>query len=246
MTIEFRELRTAAELAQMPALESRVWGDAQRVGRGQHARRHDQRRWHGDRCVRRRSSGRLGVRLRDQPARRAPLALPGRRPRLPAHAASAIALKHQQREWCLANGRTPMRWTFDPLQLGNAHLNLRSLGAIGVRYHAEPVRTDGRHQRRPAQRSGGGRVGPRRPTVPRARNRSRSPFRRSPPTRSPRPAPAALHARVALRDALVPLFADGWRGDRRRPRRPHLHASVADLWLSVGRSRPRRVRERPC
>src|SRR6185295_12080094 len=47
-----------------------------------------------------------------------------------------VALKYQQRDWCLANGRTAMRWTFDPLQLGNAHLNLRSLGAVGVQYHA--------------------------------------------------------------------------------------------------------------
>ena len=48
-----------------------------------------------------------------------------------------VALKHRQREWCLANGRTAMRWTFDPLQLGNAHLNLRSLGAVGVQYHPD-------------------------------------------------------------------------------------------------------------
>jgi predicted GNAT superfamily acetyltransferase len=44
-------------------------------------------------------------------------------------------LKHRQRAWCLEHGRTAMRWTFDPLQLANAHLNLRKLGAVGVSYH---------------------------------------------------------------------------------------------------------------
>ena len=49
----------------------------------------------------------------------------------------AVELKRRQRDWCLANGRTAMRWTFDPLQLGNAHLNLRSLRAIAVQYHVD-------------------------------------------------------------------------------------------------------------
>lgn len=45
------------------------------------------------------------------------------------------ALKYQQRDWCLRNGYTVMRWTFDPLQFVNAHLNLVALGAIGIAYH---------------------------------------------------------------------------------------------------------------
>jgi predicted GNAT superfamily acetyltransferase len=44
-------------------------------------------------------------------------------------------LKHEQATWCLANGYTSMRWTFDPLQLTNAHLNLNKLGALGIAYH---------------------------------------------------------------------------------------------------------------
>jgi predicted GNAT superfamily acetyltransferase len=44
-------------------------------------------------------------------------------------------LKLRQRDWCLAHQVTAMRWTFDPLQLNNAHLNLCRLGAIGVTYH---------------------------------------------------------------------------------------------------------------
>ena len=48
-----------------------------------------------------------------------------------------VQLKHRQRDWCLANGYTTMRWTYDPLQLANAHLNLRVLGAVGISYHVD-------------------------------------------------------------------------------------------------------------
>ena len=134
MTIEFRELRTAAELAPMPLLESRVWGghgelvavnmlvatiseggmaigafDGDRlVGSVYGFATHQSHVLH---------SHYLAV---DPDYRRTGL---------------GVALKHHQREWCLKNGRTVMRWTYDPLQLGNAHLNLRSLNAVGVRYH---------------------------------------------------------------------------------------------------------------
>jgi chorismate synthase len=120
-----------------------------------------------------------------------------------------VALKHQQRDWCLANGRTAMRWTFDPLQLGNAHLNLRSLGAIGARYHANlygPM--GGINGGLPSDRLvvEWDLVGER--------------FTGTETTEVAVPAvtadeiataaPAALRARVGLRDALQPLFADSW------------------------------------
>ena len=47
----------------------------------------------------------------------------------------AVELKHRQRAWCLEQGYTHMRWTYDPLQLANGHLNLHVLGAVGVHYH---------------------------------------------------------------------------------------------------------------
>lgn len=47
----------------------------------------------------------------------------------------AVELKQRQRAWCLEHGYTSMRWTYDPLQVANAHLNLRVLGAVGVHYH---------------------------------------------------------------------------------------------------------------
>ena len=39
-------------------------------------------------------------------------------------------LKRFQREWCLEHGIQHVRWTFDPLLLVNAHLNVHRLGAV--------------------------------------------------------------------------------------------------------------------
>lgn len=44
-------------------------------------------------------------------------------------------IKRVQAEWCLQHGYRSMRWTYDPLQFVNAHLNLNKLGALGVSYH---------------------------------------------------------------------------------------------------------------
>ncbi|HVU10786.1 MAG TPA: GNAT family N-acetyltransferase [Phototrophicaceae bacterium] len=45
-------------------------------------------------------------------------------------------LKQSQRQWALANGFEEMRWTFDPLQRGNANFNLHRLGAtLAPEYH---------------------------------------------------------------------------------------------------------------
>lgn len=43
-------------------------------------------------------------------------------------------LKLAQREDALARGIDRMEWTFDPLEIKNAHLNIARLGAIGRRY----------------------------------------------------------------------------------------------------------------
>ncbi len=48
-----------------------------------------------------------------------------------------LELKRRQRQWALDNGFTQMRWTFDPLQAGNAHFNLSLLGARADRYHVD-------------------------------------------------------------------------------------------------------------
>jgi predicted GNAT superfamily acetyltransferase len=46
-----------------------------------------------------------------------------------------FGLKQFQRKWALENGYQEIGWTFDPLQRGNANLNLHVLGAITNTYH---------------------------------------------------------------------------------------------------------------
>jgi predicted GNAT superfamily acetyltransferase len=136
MTVEFRELRTAAELAPMPALEARVWGaDGERVAVNMLVATVNEGgvaigAFDGDRMV----GSVYGFATHESHV-------------LHSHYLAVdpdyrgqglgVALKHRQRDWCLANGRTAMRWTYDPLQLGNAHLNLRSLRAMGVGYYVD-------------------------------------------------------------------------------------------------------------
>jgi chorismate synthase len=45
-------------------------------------------------------------------------------------------LKWFQRDWCLAHGINRVQWTYDPLRVANAHLNLNKLGAnVATHYH---------------------------------------------------------------------------------------------------------------
>ncbi|NWF69971.1 MAG: GNAT family N-acetyltransferase [Chloroflexi bacterium] len=44
-------------------------------------------------------------------------------------------LKQRQRAWALEQGYEIIRWTFDPLQRGNAHFNIALLGATVSVYH---------------------------------------------------------------------------------------------------------------
>lgn len=44
-------------------------------------------------------------------------------------------LKQIQRKWALENGYKQIRWTFDPLQRGNANFNMAILGATANIYH---------------------------------------------------------------------------------------------------------------
>lgn len=46
-----------------------------------------------------------------------------------------LQLKMAQRKWALGHGYALIAWTFDPLQRGNAHFNLRLLGAQTYLYH---------------------------------------------------------------------------------------------------------------
>lgn len=208
MTIEFRELRTAVELAQMPVLERKVWGAGDLVAvnllvatiseGGMAIGAFD-----GERLV-----GSVYGFATDQPhvLHSHYLAVdPEYRGR-----GLAVALKHEQRRWCLERGRTLMRWTFDPLQLGNAHLNLRSLRAAAVQYHIDLYGPMGGINGSLAsdrllvewdlidERVDGAEsidVGV--PAVSAEQIASASDH--------------AVEARLAVREAMVPLLADGWR-----------------------------------
>lgn len=46
-------------------------------------------------------------------------------------------LKWYQRDWCLARGIRLVRWTFDPLRLPNASLNIATLGAVCRTYYPD-------------------------------------------------------------------------------------------------------------
>lgn len=46
-------------------------------------------------------------------------------------------LKWGQRQWALERGYHKIGWTYDPLQRGNAHFNLRRLGAWAQHYHVD-------------------------------------------------------------------------------------------------------------
>jgi predicted GNAT superfamily acetyltransferase len=58
---------------------------------------------------------------------------------LPEHRNAGLGrrLKLAQREDALARGFDLMEWTFDPLEIKNAHLNIARLGAIVRRYQAD-------------------------------------------------------------------------------------------------------------
>lgn len=120
------------------------------------------------------------------------------------------ALKRRQAAWCVDNGVTAMRWTYDPLQLTNAHLNLNKLGALGVTYHVNHYGAlGGINGSLPSDRL----------TVQWELERPRPAFAETfvldVPAVSPEEiassAPEALHARLAVRDAMEPHLAVGWR-----------------------------------
>jgi predicted GNAT superfamily acetyltransferase len=48
-----------------------------------------------------------------------------------------LLLKKRQRELVLNDGMDLVKWTFDPLQAGNAYFNIRKLGATAREYHRD-------------------------------------------------------------------------------------------------------------
>lgn len=121
----------------------------------------------------------------------------------------AVELKQRQRSWCLDHDITAMRWTFDPLQLANAHLNLHVLGAVGVSYHANHYGTlGGINGSLPSDR-----LTVRWDLTPSASRPSAELVVDVPPCTADDivgSTEAALSARFVLRDRLAPRLGDGW------------------------------------
>lgn len=212
--IVIRELVTADELNTLPAFEQRIWQGANEVVSG-------------NLLVAVVSEG--GVALGAYDGDRivgAAFGFPTRDPSIlhshymavdPAYRRRGLAvdLKQRQRAWCLEHGYTTMRWTFDPLQLANAHLNLRVLGAEGTSYHVDHYGAlGGINGGLPSDRL----------TVtwdlrsPRGGHAAAAqPGERFVDVATlaadaiERAAGEAIAARLALRDALAPLLGEGWR-----------------------------------
>ena len=207
--VELRVLRTAEELSALPPFERSIWGgdddcvsvnmlvaclEEGGVAIGAFA---------GERIV----GSAFGVRTFEERVLHSHyLAV------APDHRRSGLGerLKHAQARWCLDNGVTAMRWTFDPLQLANAHLNLNKLGAIGVTYHVNHYGTmGGINGGLPSDRlTVQWELAPANPPV------FAETFVMTVPAVTPEQiavgAPEAMHARLVLREAMAPHLADGW------------------------------------
>jgi predicted GNAT superfamily acetyltransferase len=208
VTIEFRVLTTAEEVSALPEFEAFIWGgDDDRVSVNMLMA-----------CI---TEGGLALgAFANGHIVASAFGFPTRDPRVlhshymavhPDYRGSGLGeqMKRTQAEWCLANGYTAMRWTFDPLQLTNAHLNLNKLGALGVTYHVNHYGAlGGINGSLPSDRL----------TVMWQFDRARPEFTESfvldvPPVTPAQIAasePEAFTARIAVRDAMAPHLADGW------------------------------------
>jgi predicted GNAT superfamily acetyltransferase len=93
--------------------------------------------------------GLLGTNIRDnndRPAMANLLIASKRMVVLPEYRGLGIGeqLKRAQRTLAIKQGIRLVTWTFDPLRVANAHLNLRKLGAVGQKYHENLYGTEER------------------------------------------------------------------------------------------------------
>lgn len=209
MTVEFRVLRAADELAVMPEFEARIWGgNDDRVSVNMLVACIEE----GGVAIGAFDDGRMigsvfGFRTHEAEVLHSHYMAVDPQYR---RGGFGEQLKRRQAEWCLANGVTSMRWTFDPLQLTNAHLNLNKLGALGITYHINHYGAlGGINGSLPSDRLTvqWDMVGER-PTFAEY-------FGLDVPAVSPEQiassAAEATHARMAVREAMAPHLADGWR-----------------------------------
>lgn len=209
MTIEFRVLRAADELSVMPEFEARIWGgDDDRVSVNMLVACIEE----GGVAIGAFDDGRMigsvfGFRTHEADVLHSHYMAVDPQYR---RGGFGEQLKRRQAEWCLANGVTSMRWTFDPLQVTNAHLNLNKLGALGITYHINHYGAlGGINGSLPSDRLTvqWNLVGER-PTFTEYFTLDVPPVS---PEQIASSAPEAFHARLAVREAMAPHLADGWR-----------------------------------
>ena len=206
--LQFRVLTTASELAVMPVFEDFIWGgDDERVsvnvlvavvGEGGLANA----AFDGDEVV----ATAFAFPTREQGVLHSHYMAVH-----PAYRGVGLGerMKREQATWCGLHGYHAMRWTFDPMQLTNAHLNINKLGALGVQYHVDlygPL--GGINGSLPSDRL----------TVQWEMVAARPSFVESVVLTVPPVTPAqiaasaseAVAARMAIRDEMAPHLADGW------------------------------------
>ena len=208
MTVELRVLRSADELAVLPLFEARIWGgDDDRVSVNMLVACIEEGgmaigAFDDDRIV----GSVFGFRTFD------PRVLHSHYMAVdPDYRRHGLGeqLKRRQGKWCVDNGIAAVRWTFDPLQLANAHLNLNKLGALGITYHVNHYGAlGGINGSLPSDRL----------TVQWELEQPRPQFDEqfdlqvplASPEQIAESAPEAMHARLTVRDAMAPHLADGW------------------------------------
>jgi predicted GNAT superfamily acetyltransferase len=134
--VEFRDLVTAADLAVLPPFEHRIWGSG---GDAVSVNMLVATIVEGGMAIGAFVGGQIVGAVYGFPTHE-PDALHSHYLAVdPQHRRSGlgIELKLRQRAWCLQRGIARIRWTYDPLQLANAHLNLMALGAVGITYHID-------------------------------------------------------------------------------------------------------------
>lgn len=136
MTIEFRVLTTADELAPLPAFEKFIWGgESEMVSVNVLVATIEE----GGVAIGAFAGTDLVGVVYGFPTREVDVLHSHYLAVHPDHRGRGLgeALKRRQAEWCRQQGIRAMRWTFDPLQVANAHLNLNKLGARGIAYRID-------------------------------------------------------------------------------------------------------------
>ena len=137
MEIEYRVIDDLAQLAHVPELEARIWGLDAADTTPVHIL-HTLSANGGAVVAAYNKTHMIGMAL-GFPARR------GSKWFLWSHMAGVhpdfqgmgigTQIKHHQRLWATQNGYRFIRWTYDPLQRGNANFNIHTLGATANIYH---------------------------------------------------------------------------------------------------------------